>query len=316
MKGIAENQPVASMLLMGSGIAWDDQQAFLAVVETGSLSGAARQLRVAQPTVRHRVEALEQALGTVLFTRSPGGLVPTEQARALAVHARAMSLASEAFVRAASGPSGEVAGTVRLSVSEFVGVEVLPAMVRRLRDRHPGLAVEVELSNEPADLLGQEADVAVRMRPPREGELVAKRVDAIPLGFFAHREYVARRGAPATLDELASHDLVGPDRSRADLDLAEVLHPALTRRAFVFRTDSHPAQLAAVRAGVGIGVVQRPAGLADPALSAILPDLVVGALPTWIVAHRDLRRLPRVGAVFKHLVDEFTALGRVGPSSR
>lgn len=248
------------MFLVSSTVSWEDQQAFLAVLETGSLSGAARQLGAAQPTVRRRLEALERVLGTVLFTRSAGGLVPTEQARGLGAHARAMALASEAFARAASAPPGEVAGTVRLSVSDFIGIEVLPPMIARLRERHAKLAVEVALSNTASDLLAQEADVAVRMHPPREGELMAKRVGAIPLGFFAHRGYVARRGLPATLAELESHDLIGPDRSRADHGLAAALHPALSRRGFAVRTDSHPAQLALVRAGVGIGVVQRPAG--------------------------------------------------------
>lgn len=296
------------MFLMSPNVAWDDQRTFLAVLEEGSLSAAARRLGVAQPTVRHRLEALEKALGTVLFIRSAGGLAPTEQARALAPHARAMALASDAFVRTASAPPGEVAGTVRVSVSEFVGVEVLPAMIGRLRASHPGLAVEIVLSNQASDLLGQEADIAVRMHPPRQGGLVARKVGAIPLGLFAHRDYATRRGLPATLSELVEHELIGPDRARADLALAQALHPALSRRNFVVRTDSHPAQFAAVRAGLGIGVVQRPVGLADPALVPVLPDLVLAELATWIVAHEDLRRLPRVRTAFDHLAGEFRSL--------
>jgi DNA-binding transcriptional LysR family regulator len=302
------------MKAMSDLVDWDDQRAFLAVLETGSLSAAARRLGVAQPTVRHRIEALERAVGAALFTRSAGGLVPTEGARALGRHARAMALASEAFMRAASAPPGEVAGTVRLSVSEFVGIEVLPPMLARLRARHPALAVEVHLSDAPADLPDQEADVAIRMHPPRQGPLVARKVGAIPLGFFAHRDYVERRGAPASLAELAAHDLIGPDRRRADLDLAAALHPALTRSAFAIRIDSHPAQLAAVRAGLGIGVVQRPAGLADPLLEPILPDFVLAEMETWVVAHEDLRRLPRVRAAFEHFASEFLQLTGGGRS--
>jgi DNA-binding transcriptional LysR family regulator len=279
---------------------WNDQRAFLAVVEGGSLSAAARRLGVAQPTVRARIEALERQLGTVLFTRSVHGLAPTG-------HARAMAMASEAFVRAASAPPGEPAGVVRLSVSEFVGVEVLPAMIARLRRRHPRLAIEIDLSNAPADLLGQEADIAVRMHPPRQQALVIRKVGAIPLGFFAHPDYLARRGEPRTLADLASHDLIGSDRARADIDLAAGLHPAVTRDRFVVRTDSHPAQLAAARAGLGIAVVQRPVGLGCPDLRPVLPDVVPARLETWIVTHEDLRDLPRVRAVFDHLVDEFAA---------
>jgi DNA-binding transcriptional LysR family regulator len=295
---------------MSGRVNWDDQRAFLAVLEEGSLSAAARRLGVAQPTVRARIEALEHALGAVLFTRSVNGLVATEQARALADPARAMARASDAFVRTASAPPGEIAGAVRLSVSEFVGVEVLPAMLASLRATHPGIVVEVSLSNASADLLEQEVDIAVRMHPPRQGALVAQKIGTIPLGLFAHHDYIARRGSPASLDDVAGHDFIGPDRARADLELAAALHPWLTREHFAARTDSHPAQLALARAGVGIAVAQRPIGRADPLLRPVLPDLEIATLDTWIVTHEDLRNVPRVRAVFDHLVAEFIRFAR------
>lgn len=295
---------------MSRHIAWDDQRAFLAVLEEGSLSAAARRLGVAQPTVRARIKALEHALGTVLFTRSVNGLVPTEQARALAEPARAMARSSDAFVRAASAPPGEVAGAVRLSVSEFVGIEVLPPMLASLREKHPGIVPEVSLSNASADLLDQEVDVAVRMHPPRQEALVAKKVGAIALGLFAHREYLARRGVPASLGDLAAHDFIGPDRARADLQLAVTLHPGLSREHCAVRTDSHPAQLAFARAGLGIAVVQRPIARGDPLLLPVLPDLDVVSFDTWIVTHENLRDVPRVAAMFEHLVGTFTSYAR------
>ena len=292
---------------MSGRVAWDDQRAFLAVLEEGSLSGAARRLGVAPPTVRARVEALEHALGTVLFTRSANGLVATEQARALADPARAMARASEAFVRSASAPPGEVAGAVRLSVSEFVGVEVLPPMLARLHADHPGIVPEVSLSNATADLLEQEVDIAVRMHAPRQDALVARKIGAIALGLFAHHDYLARRGVPTRLEDLAEHDLVGPDRARADLRLAAALHPAVSRERFTVRTDSHPAQLALARAGLGIAVVQRPIGLADSRLRHVLPAHTVAFFETWIVTHENLRDVPRVRATFDRLVTDFSS---------
>jgi DNA-binding transcriptional LysR family regulator len=296
---------------MSNSVDWDDQRAFLAVLEQGSLSAAARHLRVTQPTVRARIEALERSLGMTLFTRSVRGLVPTPQARELGAAARAMARASDAFVRAAGAPPGEAAGVVRLSVSEFVGVAVLPAMLRRLRDRHAGLIIEIETSNASANLLEQEVDLAVRMTPPRQAALVARRVPAIPLGFFAHADYLAARGTPRIVGDLAQHDLIGPDRSAADLDVIGRLLPDLGRQPFVVRTDSHPTQLAAIRARLGIGVIQCAVGRMDRELVPVLPDVAIGALATWIVTHEDLRDTPRVRAVFDHLVDEFDAYGRV-----
>lgn len=290
---------------MSYRIDWEDQRAFLAVLETGSLSGASRALGVAQPTVRARIEALEKALGTVLFTRSVRGLMPTAQARSLANSARSMSRASEAFVRLASAPPEEAAGVVRLSVSEFVGIEVLPAMLAPLRARYPKLIIELVLSNASADLLEQEVDIAVRMHPPKQEALIAAKVPTIPIGLFAHVDYLAARGMPARLADLAKHDLIGSDRNESDLAFIHKFIPDAARNRFVIRTDSHPAQLAAARAGLGIAVVQKPVGLADPSLRPVLPKLTVASLETWIVTHENLRQLPRIGVVFDHLVAAF-----------
>lgn len=297
---------------MSLPVSWDDQHAFLAVLEEGSLSAAARRLGLTQPTVRARIEALENALGTVLFTRSVHGVVPTEQARALVDSVRAMAKASEAFVRTASAEPGEVAGIVRLSVSEFVGVEVLPPMLASLREQHPRLIVELVLSNLAANLLEQEVDVAVRMHQPVQEALIARKIGAIPLGLFASAAYLERRGTPGSPDDLAGHDFIGSDRARADLQIGSRIHPKLSRDRFVFRSDSHPAQVAAARAGLGIALVQRPVGIADPLLRPVLPDFTVAQLDTWIVAHENLRAVPRVAALFHHLVSCFTAYVRMG----
>lgn len=298
---------------MSREVDWNAQQAFLAVLEEGSLSGAARRLGVTQPTVRARVATLEHALGTVLFTRSVGGMVPSDRARALAGPIGAMARASEAFVRAASADAGEVAGTVRIGVSEFVGTTVLPPMLGPLRERHPRLAIELALSNDSAALLEREVDVAVRMHRPSQGTLVTRRATGIALGLFAHRDYLERRGVPTDLAALAGHDLIGPDRSVRDLELAARLFPGIGRERFAVRTDSHPTCLAAARAGLGIAVVQRPIGEADPALARVLPELDVATLDVWIATHEDLRAVPRIRAVFEHLVEAFRRYGGSRP---
>ena len=179
-------------------------------------------------------------------------------------------------------------------------------MLASLREAHPALVLEVSLSNAAADLLEQEVDVAVRMHPPRHGALIAKKVGAIAIGLFAHRDYLARRGVPQTLDDLSEHDVIGSDRAQADLALAETLDPRMVRDRSVLRTDSHPAQLALARAGFGIAIAQCAAASADTNLQAVLPELIIPALDTWIVMHEDLRRVPRVRTVFDHLVTCFT----------
>lgn len=290
---------------MSSRISWDDQRLFLAVIEEGSLAGAARRLGLSHPTVRNRVEALETALGSVLFTRSVHGLTPTDHAMALVAPARSMAAASDLFVRLAAAPPGEAAGVVRLSVAEFMGVEVVPPILARLRKTHPGITIELSLSNALADVLAQEVDIAIRSAEPTQAALVARKVPEIALGFFASPDYLDRRGRPQTTADLEHHDLIGPDRSRSDWAMAEALGLGRAARQFVLRSDSHPAHIAAARAGVGIAVVQVPVGERDARLERVLPDFTVAHLATWIVTHEDLRAVPRIRAVFDALVEAF-----------
>jgi len=294
---------------MSNHVSWDDQRIFLAVLEEGSLSGAARRLGVSHPTVRSRLEGLEAALGTVLFTRSVNGLTPTEAAEALREPARTMAMASDMFVRHAASPPGRIAGLVRISVPEFMGIEVVPRMLKRLRDLHPDIRIELSLSNAQANLLAQEVDVAVRTVAPKQEALVARKVASIPLGFFASVDYLERRGAPRTIAELAAHDMIGPDRNPSDLAFLAQLGPPLASTDFVLRTDSHPAQLAAARAGIGIAIAQVPVGLRDPGLRRVLPDFTAVMLDTWIVTHENLSKVPRIRAVFDCLADEFARHG-------
>jgi DNA-binding transcriptional LysR family regulator len=290
---------------------WDLYGAFLAVMQTGSLSGASRALRVAQPTVRRQIESLEEALGVALFTRAPNGLTPTEAARTTLPHAEAIAASAQAFVRAASAPAGEVAGTVRVTCSEVVGVEVLPPMLASLRRAHPSLGIELVLDDRNQDLLRREADVAVRMATPTQEGLVRTRAAAIELGFFAAPAYLQDRAMPASLAALRGHALIGPDRSRAALDAIAALGVPVAPRDFALRTDATVAQLAAIRAAVGIGICQVPLARAPVPLVRVLPSHRF-TLEAWVVTHEDLRGLARVRAVTEHLVRGLAAYAASG----
>src|SRR5271154_1576542 len=138
---------------------WDHYRTLLAVLDQGSLSGAARTLGLTQPTVGRHVEALESELGTPLFTRSPGGLAPTEAALALKPHAEAMASAAQALLRTASGEAAGERGAGRITASEIVGAEVLPPILADFHEAHPGVAVELALNNRLEDLLRRDADI-------------------------------------------------------------------------------------------------------------------------------------------------------------
>lgn len=282
-------------------VGWELYRSYLAVLTEGSLSGAARALGVTQPTIGRHISALEAALGLVLFTRSQQGLLPTDAALALRSYAQAMGHAAAALVRAADAQGDGVRGTVRVSASEAIGLEVLPPILARLQEAHPALTVELVLSNRVHDLLQREADIAIRMTEPRQDALVARRVGAVELGLYAHPDYLAHHGTPATLAELAEHRLVGFDEETAFVRSAQKSFPAWRRERFAVRSDSDVAQLAFMRAGGGIGICQEGLALRAPVLVRVLPRQFRWDLETWVVMHEDLRHSPRCRATFDAL---------------
>ena len=286
---------------------WESLRTFLAVVREGSLSGAARALQIAQPTVRRRIEGLERDYGVALFTRSPDGLLPTELALALAQPANAMADASAAFARVASASANDAGGTVRITASEVIGAEVLPPILLALRNSHPGLVFELSLNNETEDILGREADIAIRMVPPSQLSLVTRRVGAIRLGLFAHRRFVEVHGLPSSPDVLRPFALIGFERETAGTRALRS-HSLLLRSAdFSFRTDSDLGQLAAIRAGLGIGVCQVRLAARDRDLLPVLPQAFALELETWVVMHEDLRHVRRLRLTFDALLEGLTA---------
>lgn len=283
---------------------WELYRSFLAVLEGGSLSAAARHLGLTQPTLGRHVEELERALGLALFVRSRYGLMPTASALDLAPHAEAMASAADALVRAASGATGEERGTVRLTASEFVGGEVLPAILARFREGHPGIVIELVLTNHTEDLLRQEADIAVRMVRPTQEALVARRIGAVAIGLYAHRRYVEAHGQPATLAELRGHALIGHDRDLTSLRGLGGIEAYWHRDMFAFRCDSDLAQLAALRAGLGITGCQVAIARRHSELVPVLPDLIRLELEMWLAMHENLRASRRVRLLFDHLAGE------------
>jgi DNA-binding transcriptional LysR family regulator len=292
---------------MASNIGWELYRAFLSVLTEGSLSGAARALGTTQPTVGRHIAALEASLGVALFTRSQNGLAPTDAALAIQPYAEAMASTAASLERAASGRGDEVSGVVRITASEVVGIEVLPPIITRLRNRYPELRVEMVLTDRVQDLLRREADIAIRMVQPSQEQLIARRVGQIELGLHASENYLLEHGTPRSAKELAGHSLIGYDQTNAFIRTASKSFPGFPSDAFSLTTDSTPAQLALIRSGAGIGFCQVPLGKREPKLTRILPKSFSMQLETWITIHEDLRNSPRCKVTFDALVEGLLA---------
>jgi DNA-binding transcriptional LysR family regulator len=279
------------------------------VLQAGSFSAAARLRGLTQPTLGRHIESLEQNLGSPLFVRSPRGLTPTDLAESIRPHLEEMASASAAALRDASGASDSSKGVVRVAASDIMGVEVLPQILAGFQDKHPDITIELVLSNKAEDLSRRDADIAVRMVRPTQGSLLARKVGTTEIGFYATPGYIERRGMPASMDELEDgHTVIGFDRHRPQLEaLAGLdLGREITRDIFDLRTDNDVAQVAAVRAGLGIGAVQhavaRRAGLVPVLANAFHFELEI-----WIAMHENLKGSKRMRLMFDHLVEGMTA---------
>jgi len=286
---------------------WETYRSFLAVMTEGSLSAAARKLALTQPTLGRHIDQLEADLRLPLFTRSQSGLIPSQAARELLPHALAMASAAEALVRASSGADAEERGTVRLTASVVVGAEVLPPILTTFRETHPHIAIELVLSDLRQDLLRRDADIAVRMVRPTQEALVARKIGRIGLGFYAHRRYLEKHGTPRALDEMARHAIIGFDKETPFIHALRRAGLPLTRELFALRTDADLAQLAALRAGFGIGVTQIGIGRREPDLVALLPGALKFEMEMWLAMHKDLRATRRMRLLFDHLAGGLAA---------
>lgn len=282
---------------------WRLIRSFLAVLDRGSLLGAARALHASQPTVGRHVADLESQLGVVLFERTGRGLVPTTTALQLAQSARAMEEGARDLARTLSGAQAQTRGTVRITASVPVAVNLLPPLLAQMRQQLPEIQVELVSSNLVSNLLRREADIAVRMVRPEQGTLVARKVGEVALGAFAHSSYLARRGTPRNGAELFTHDLIGGDTDLTILQGFAAMGYAMERDAFALRTDDLMAQWQAVRAGLGVGFIASYLARTDPDVVPVLSgQLNVPALPMWLAVHREIRTSRRIRAVYDFLV--------------
>lgn len=295
------------------GLEWESQRVFLAVLRSGSLSGASRLLGIAQATARRRLETLEAGLGVTLFTRTSAGLVPTASARGLVHHVESMAMAAEAFTRMASAETDAARGTVRITSSEFLGVEVLPGLLRDVHYKHPALNLEISINDSLEDIARQASDIAVRLVRPTDADVIARRTGSARVGLYASVQCLERYGKPASLEALRRGPLIGPDRRAADVCRLIEMGVCEADQRFAVASDSHLAQLAALKNGLGFGLCLAPVA-ERYGLVRLLPECVGFEVEVWIAMHRDLRKVERIGRTFEVLGEGLS--GYLGSSAR
>ena len=283
---------------------WALVRSFLAVLDAGSISAAAKHGGAQQPTLSRHVAELEAQLGAALFERTGRGVTPTGAALAIADAARRMDDAALAVARGLATARSATRGVVRVTTSQVAATWLLPAVLARLQRTHPEIEVELVASNELTNLLRREADIAVRMVRPAQQSLIARKLGEIEIVAAAHKSYLAKAAPLRVPEDLAAHRLIGYDRDDTIVRGAAKMGLALSRGDFALRTDDQVAYGRLVAEGAGVGFVARYNLRHWPGVVAVLPMLAVGSLPCWLAVHREIRSNPIVRTVYDFLARE------------
>jgi DNA-binding transcriptional LysR family regulator len=280
---------------------WALIKSFLAVLDAGSLMGAARQTGAQQPTLSRHIAELEVQLGAPLFERTGRGVSPTPVALAISDAAREMQHGAESLARSLAAQRDRTVGTVRITSSMVAATYLLPAVLAEFHLQEPGIQLELVASNQITNLLRREADIAVRMVRPEQTSLVARKLGTLGIGAYAHDRYLRRAGTPREPADLLRHTLIGyATDHQIEKGFASMGLP-LQRESFAIRTDDQVAYGMFVAAGAGIGFLANYNTRHWTEVRRVLPELPIPPLPCWLAVHREIRSSKVVRRVYDYL---------------
>lgn len=285
---------------------WDDLRSFVALAHAGSLSGAARRLRVEHTTVARRIDALERDLGVRLFDRLPRAWRLTPEGERIAERAAAMETAALGVARAAD--AGEAPDQrLRLSAPPVLASAFVAPRLAELRRLRPDIRLDLVGEAAAVSLTRRDADLALRLSYPTEDDLVARRLGHMRFGLYAAPSAVAGR------DE-AEWDWCGYDDALAHVPQQQWLLRRNAGRALAFRSNDLASLHSAVAAGMGLAALPHFLVADDPHL-VCLEEAPEATREVWLVMHPDLRRNPRLRAVADHLAAAFAGWSTPRPDA-
>lgn len=283
---------------------WTALRDFVSVAKTGSLSGAARELGLSQPTLGRRIEQLEQQLNAILFNRTTQGLSLTETGEQILEYAERMSDEALSIERIASGVNQRMQGSVRVTMTDLLGSSWLPSKLPEFYERFPGLQLEVFVDNRSLDLIRREADIALRFSRPQQPDLVARKVIEFHYGLYASKDYLSKYGRPKSLRDLKQHKLVSYDETIFNYPPLKRLETLFGADNIVYRSTNIAGILAAAREGIGISGTACYFSDKEAVLERILRKHMDVSFEGWLVTHKDIYQSVRIKRVFDFLAEK------------
>lgn len=288
---------------------WNDLRFLLAVASEGSTIAAARILGVNQSTVQRRLVALETRLGQRLVERRPSGYQLTEFGAAILPQAQDVALAIDRFAQSVQEQGRAPGRVVRVTCPEPVAFRLTRSgLIDKFHATHPGLTIEFVLNDRYVDLAKGEADVALRSGDTEDNVLVGRKIADSLWALYASRAYVDQFGAPASVEALATHPLIGFDASLSKHRIATWLKDVAPGAKYAARNTSVLGLIYAAKAGVGVAPLPMSLGDAEPDLVRVLGPIAELTRAWRILTHPDQRHSPPVAALFDFILRETDAL--------
>ena len=279
---------------------WDNLRFVLAVAEAGGLSAASRALRVDPATVSRRLDAFEAELKCKLFHRTRRGLELTAAGTKLIAHARRVDEEVRAISFELSPEDRGTAGIVVLTATEPVATGLVMPALAEFHAKHPGIALEVVTDIRALDLGRREADIALRLTRPREGDLRARRLGDVGYALYASPAYLKAHGKPDLAAQFAGHRLIDWPVGYGIIAQVPWLREQAAAATVVLRSNSAMVRRAAAEAGAGIALLPCVIAEDDPRLVRVSAP-PAPAQEFWLVTHRDLARVPRIRLTLEFL---------------
>ena len=284
---------------------WDKLRIFHAVADAGSLTHAGDVLHLSQSAVSRQIRALEESLGTTLFHRHARGLILTEQGELLFEATSSMSRKLDSASARIRDSEENVFGELKVTATVGFGTLWLAPRLVKLYEKYPDLRIDLLLEERVLDLPMREADVAIRMKEPSQSDLIRRRLLNIRMRLYASPDYIAARGNPADLTDLANHRLIcqKPDQPQVAAGARLVQELMAQNVGSTLTVNNYFGVLQAVLANLGIGVLPDYLTADHPNLVRVFPDTESGEVPVFLAYPEELRQTRRV-AVFRDFVLE------------
>lgn len=280
-------------------LSWDDMCLVHAIADAGTLSGAARALKVSHPTAFRRLNRLEMKMGVRFFDRARDGYTATAAAEEVAALVRHLKTEVLAVERRIAGQDLRPSGTLRITTTDALLFGWLSPGLRKFRRAHPGIRLELVVSNDVFSLSRREADIAVRPANRPDESLVGRRIGTIEQAVYMVKSLATEA---TNDDELnASIDWVGPDESMAYPLLERWLEQKGLAGRCRTRVNTVYGMLSAARAGLGPSVLPCYLGENDGQLCRVGGSIPSLATDLWILTHPDLRKTKRVRVFLDHV---------------